>query len=540
MHLHRSQFLCENACYERLCFSNYGLIPIKVTFSLLLDADFVDTFEIRGIARERRGERLPDEIGSGAIVFSYAGLDGVLRRTRITCSPVPEHVSSSELRYLLQLEPRDQQEFLVTASCESAASPIAARSWQAAFSKLQNSIQRSKSRTCVLTTSHGEINRWLDGSTADLEMMLTYMATGPYPYAGVPWFNAPFGRDGIITALECLWMNPWIARGVLAYLALTQARESNPANDAEPGEIPHESRSGEMAAVGEVPFAPYYGSVDATPLFVLLASEYFRRTADREFIETILPNIALALQWVDEYGDTDRDGFVEYRRKSTRGLEQQGWKDSNDSVFHADGSLVQGPVALCEVQGYVFGSKRGMAELARAFGQEQWAGRLSGEADLLQQQFEKTFWSDDLGTYVLALDGEKRPCRVRTSNAGHCLYTGIASPEHARRVADTLFGGDSFSGWGIRTLSALELRYNPLSYHNGSIWPHDNALIAYGLARYGFKESALRIAAALFDVIRSCSAVSSVIPQIRRRSTRSRARRSRGPSPRCFLLLKRA
>ena len=502
LHVHRSQFLCENACYERLRFSNYSLIPVEVTFSLLLDADFVDTFEIRGIARQRRGERLAERIESGAVVFSYAGLDGVLRRCRITCSPVPEHVSSSELRFLLQLDPKGQQEFLLTAACESAASPIAARSWKAALSKLQSSIQRSKDRTCTLTTSHEEINRWLDRSEADLEMMLTYTASGPYPYAGVPWFNAPFGRDGIVTALECLWMNPWIARGVLAYLASTQARQFNPANDAEPGKILHESRSGEMAAVGEVPFARYYGSVDATPLFVLLASEYFRRTGDREFIETILPNIALALEWIDNYGDVDRDGFVEYHRKSAQGLEQQGWKDSHDSVFHADGSLVQGPVALCEVQAYVFGAKRGMAELARALGQEQWADRLAGEADVLQQRFEKAFWSDELGTYALALDGEKRPCRVRTSNAGHCLYTGISSPERAKRVADTLFAADSFSGWGIRTLSSLELRYNPLSYHNGSVWPHDNALIACGLARYGFRESALRIAAALFDVSR--------------------------------------
>jgi glycogen debranching enzyme len=367
---------------------------------------------------------------------------------------------------------------------------------------LQNSIRTAKSRTCTVTTSHYDVNRWLNRSVADLEMMLTNRPGGPFPYAGVPWFNAPFGRDGIITALECLWMNPWIARGVLAFLASNQARESNPATDAEPGKILHESRSGEMAATGEVPFARYYGSVDATPLFIFLASEYFQRTADLEFIRGIQPNIDLALQWIDRYGDADGDGFVEYQRKSANGLVQQGWKDSGDSVFYADGRLIEGPVALCEVQAYVFGAKRGAAELMRALGLGRRAEQLAREAEFLQQRFEEAFWCDDLGTFALALDGQKRPCRVRTSNAGHCLYMGIASPEHASRLAHTLFAEDSFSGWGIRTLSSLEVRFNPVSYHNGSVWPHENALIAYGLARYGFKELAARIAAALFDVSR--------------------------------------
>ncbi len=502
LHIARSKFLCENTCYERLLFSNYGLAPVAVSFSCFLSADFVDMFEIRGIERHRRGQRLGDLLESDHLLFSYAGLDGVLRRTRINCSPQPERVSASKLDFLVRLEPRAQQEFCLNVSCETAALHPAAHSYDDAYALVQKSVAQSKSRTCTLTTSQPDANRWLERSTADLDMMLTCSDGTPYPYAGVPWFNAPFGRDGIITALECLWMNPWIARGVLAYLAATQAREHNPARDAEPGKILHESRSGEMAATGEVPFARYYGSIDATPLFVLLAAEYYRRTGDREFISSILPSIDLALQWIDSYGDADGDGFVEYKRKSAQGLVQQGWKDSGDSVFYSDGTLVQGPVALCEVQAYVFGAKRGAAELLRALEQDRRADQMLSDAQLLQQRFEKAFWCDDLGTYVLALDGEKRPCRVRTSNAGHCLYIGIASPEHAARLAQTLLTEDSFSGWGVRTLSSLEVRYNPISYHNGSVWPHDNALIAYGLARYGFKEAALRIAAALFDVSR--------------------------------------
>ena len=502
LHVARSKFVYENCCYELLRFSNYSLLPVEVSFSVRIDADFVDMFEIRGVARLRRGQRLSHMLEPDGVVFSYAGLDGVLRRTRIRCSPKPNNVSHSELRFKVRLEPKGHKEFSLNASCESAACRTIARSYQDASLLLQKSIQASRSRTCTLATSHEEVNRWLDRSTSDLEMMLTYTDGNPYPYAGVPWFNAPFGRDGIITALECLWMNPWIARGVLAFLASTQARDCNAANDAEPGKILHESRRGEMAAIGDVPFARYYGSVDSTPLFVLLASEYFRRTGDRGFIASIQPCIDLALNWIDRYGDCDGDGFVEYKKKSPRGLDQQGWKDSSDSVFYADGNLAQGPIALCEVQAYVFGAKRGAAELARAFRQDHRADQLAGEAAVLQRRFEEAFWCDDLGTYVLALDGKKRPCRVRASNAGHCLYIGIASPEHASRLAETLLAEDSFSGWGVRTLSSLELRYNPISYHNGSVWPHDNALIAYGLARYGFKQSALRIASALFDVSR--------------------------------------
>lgn len=503
LHVHRTTFLCENACYQRLRFQNFSLAPVEFTFSFLLDADFADMFEVRGVKRQRRGERLEDLLESDGLVFSYAGLDGLVRRTRISSSPAPDAIFSSELGFRAHLEPKAHKDFCLTAVCDSGPSHHTARFFQTAFASLQHSIHAAKSRTCTLATSHRDLQRWFDRSTADLNMMLTSAGGNHYPYAGVPWFNAPFGRDGIITALECLWMNPWIARGVVAYLASTQAQECNPATDAEPGKILHETRSGEMAATGEVPFRRYYGSVDSTPLFVLLAAEYYRRTGDRGFIVDIQPNIELALQWIDRYGDADGDGFVEYKRKSARGLEQQGWKDSNDSVFYEDGNLVEGPVALCEVQAYVFGAKKGAAQLMRALGQDRRADQLDAEAELLRSRFEEAFWSDEIGTYVLALDGRKRPCRVRASNAGHCLYIGIASPLHARRVAETLLAEDSFSGWGVRTLSSLELRYNPISYHNGSVWPHDNALIAYGLARYGFKEAAMKIATALFDVSRS-------------------------------------
>ena len=512
VHIFRSKVLWKGTLYERFWVHNYGPLPAELDLLVEFDADFKDIFEVRGMERARRGRRLPSQVTRDTVLLAYEGLDGCIRRTRIAFDPAPSRLTESEAQCKAVLERRGEAIYRCAITCERDAgaenrkqivarngTANAARLYDKSVTKAVNALRGARAEETDIFTSNEQFNDWLNRSVADLHMMRTDTVYGPYPYAGVPWFSTAFGRDGIITALECLWCNPALARGVLGYLAATQADTENAEQDAEPGKVLHETRKGEMAALGEVPFGRYYGSIDATPLFVSLAGAYYERSGDLEFTQKIWPNVERALNWIDHYGDLDGDGFVEYARRSPHGLIHQGWKDSHDSVFHADGQPAEGPIALCEVQGYVYAAKLAAAGLARVLGDNARAEELSRQAQTLYRRFNETFWCDEISTYALALDGRKQPCCVRTSNAGHCLFAGIAKKERARRVAATLTHKTSFSGWGVRTVAAEEARYNPMSYHNGSIWPHDNALIAAGFGRYRLMNEAVKILTGIFD-----------------------------------------
>jgi glycogen debranching enzyme len=499
LHLFRSRFLWRGVAYERMRLSNHGITPVRFRLQYQYQADYADIFEVRGLVRTQRGTLRPAEIEADTVVLGYLGRDQCVRRTRLQWAPVPARLDETTAEFEISLEPGEQTELSLTVACEVDNQLPHIAFHDRAYEENERALQSRHERIARVHTSNEQFNAWVSRSVSDMLMLITTTPQGPYPYAGVPWYSTVFGRDGIITALQWLWAYPELARGVLLHLADRQATESDRERDAQPGKILHEARSGEMAALGEIPFGAYYGTVDATPLFVMLAGAYLRRTADRSLVERVWPAVERALDWIELYGDADGDGFVEYERMQETGLSNQGWKDSWDSVFHADGTLAETPIALCEVQGYVYAAWRAGSLLATAMGHMDLAAVYQVRAERLRERFDAAFWCDDLGLYALALDRAKRPCRVRASNAGHCLYTGIAYPARAARIAEVLLSEPFFCGWGVRTLAAGEPRYNPMSYHNGSVWPHDNGLIMAGLARYGFRAEVGRIATALFE-----------------------------------------
>ena len=489
--LERIKFIWKAVCYERIKVKNYGAVRRTIRIDVLFAADFRDMFEVRGTRRNQRGQDSARVLAPDRTELGYLGLDGIERRTILNLSPEPQRLDVHRATWEIALEPMEHASLFVTVAFEESE-PTPVSNFFIAYRDAHR-IRRASTGGAALCSSSSEVfDEVASRSTADAYTLITRTDLGPYPFAGIPWFSTIFGRDGIITAMLMLWMDESIAKGVLRTLAATQATDFDPKSDAQPGKILHEMRHGEMANLGEVPFRRYYGSVDATPLFLMLAGQYFGRTGDRETIEAIWPNIEAALAWIDMFGDRDGDGFVEYHRETESGLVNQGWKDSYDAIFHADGSMAAGPIALCEVQGYVFAAKCAVAGIAERLGRTGLAEKLRDEAEGLRVQFEQRFWCEEIGTYALALDGAKRPCRVRASNAGHALFTGIASPERARRVAASLMSPEGFSGWGIRTVAHGEARYNPMSYHNGSVWPHDNALCGIGFARYGLKAAVAR------------------------------------------------
>ncbi|GJD58950.1 amylo-alpha-1,6-glucosidase [Methylobacterium dankookense] len=530
--IERTKFLFKGACYDRIGLRSYDSRHRTLRIAFAFDADYRDLFEVRGTDRPRRGRRAVQVASESEVQFRYVGLDEIVRTTSLHFGPKPKELEPGRAVFEVSLPPggraslfvrvvfESHRAFITAPSAEQVGEDAAAKLSLAAgsgggaphpkglyegtiFARAYRDARRDLRALCAgittIISSNDQFNEGACRATADLYMLASRTPEGIYPFAGIPWYSTVFGRDGIITAMMALWIDPNFAKGVLRYLASTQAKAVDPAADAQPGKVLHETRRGEMAMLGEVPFRHYYGTIDGTPLFVMLAWEYYAVTGDRETIARIWPALELALAWMNEYGDRDGDGFVEYARDTDKGLENQGWKDSHDSIFHADGQLAKGPIALCEVQGYVYAAKNGMAKLAAMLGHDALAERLTHEARELREAFDAAFWNEELGTYALALDGAKKQCAVRSSNAGHALFTGIALPERAAKVAEQLLSKDGFNGWGVRTIARGEARYNPMSYHNGSIWPHDNAMIAMGLARYDLKPEAARIFQGMFE-----------------------------------------
>ena len=500
LHISRKTFLLDSVCYLEIQLENYSFQSVDTNLSIHFAADYRDIYEVRGMARKGRGKYMTPCVIENKVSLSYLGLDIERRTTAITFTPHPAQISDSRADFRISLLSRETQTVLVTVACKRARrSYTPPLRLSQARARVGMEVKQDKAGSCYLQSSNGQFNAWVNRSLSDIHMMITPLPTGPYPYAGVPWFNTPFGRDGIITAWECLWIQPNLAKGVLAYLAATQAVDVIPEQDAEPGKILHETRSGEMAALNEMPFGRYYGSVDATPLFVALAGAYYERTGDIAFVKTVWPNILSALEWMTTFGDKDGDGFLEYERRCGTGLVHQGWKDSDDAVFHHDGTPAQGAIAMCEVQGYAYAAYKAAGMLAEVLGYSTEASLFARRAETLHSIFNESFWCEELSTYAMALDGEKRRCCVVSSNAGHSLFAGIATQERAERVAQTLLAGESYSGWGIRTISSAESRFNPMAYHNGSVWPHDNALIAHGMARYGLTQQANHVFSGMFE-----------------------------------------
>jgi glycogen debranching enzyme len=501
----RRTFVIDEQLYVEIEVRSFNRRAVTVPLELWLAADFADVFEVRGVRRRSaRGRVMVPNVNGSSVAFAYEGQDGLFRETQVELEPSPatcrlegERVRAS---WGLRLAPGEARRILVTVSSSPGTASRPRRTLHEALSDLEHADREWEAGCARIETDNELFQSVMSASVRDLHALLTPAEGGRLPAAGIPWYVAPFGRDSLLSAYEALLLNPGIARDTLKVLAALRAREDEPWRDAEPGKILHELRAGELARAGLIPHTPYYGSVDATALFVMLAAAYFRWTGDLETLAALHRALDAALEWMDRYGDLDGDGFVEYRRRSPAGLDNQGWKDSHDSVVHADGSLAEGPIALVEVQGYVYLAKLRIAEVYQALGQPDRARELRKQAEMLREQFNQAFWMPREGFFALALDGRKRQVQSVTSNPGHCLYCDIVDRDKAAAVAERLMAEDMFSGWGIRTLAASSRAYNPMSYHNGSVWPHDNAIIAAGLKRYGYEDAAVKIATAIFDI----------------------------------------
>ena len=484
LHIERRRFVWDRRLFERVRMVNHGIEDVLLPLAFDFGADFADIFQVRGTLRDKRGTLETPVTDGRRVTFRYLGLDDVQRSSCLAFSEPPARLSGSRAEFMFSLPMGKSLDLFIECGPDQCLAPDRQR-WRENAVAAQLAMRRRRRRGASIRGPRSpRFNQWLDQSRADMALLTTDLPTGPYPYAGVPWFSTPFGRDGIIAAWQMLWLDPSLARGVLTYLARRQSTETSAFRDSQPGKIMHETRGGEMSALHEVPFGLYYGGVDTTCLFVALAGAYARRTGDLALIRDLWPNLIAATEWMRDHGDSNGDGLIDYARAAETGLSNQGWKDSEDSIFDADGRFPKGPVALLEVQGYAFAAWTALADLGALLGDgraEEWRAR----AETVRALVEDRFWMEDQNFYAVALDGDGRQMQAIGSNAGHLLFSGLPSPERARLVTRRMLTAEFRSGWGLRTLAKGQARFNPMSYHNGSVWPHDTAMAAAGMARYG-------------------------------------------------------
>ncbi len=505
------EIVLNGSLFEEIHISNYNTSAVRFELSLSFDADFVDLFEVRGYGRGKRGQLLravpkgeATEQEIQELTLAYKGLDGFLMQSRIQfVDRLPDSLKGYTAIWQLELEPHETQKLGYRLQMFTNNRPTSKVNAPATLgqAKAAESVEQDEWRQHVtqIRSDKSTFNRVIERAEQDVYVLRQSFGKGKALSAGVPWFSTLFGRDSIIAASQTLILDPTIARETLTILAEYQGKKDDDWRDEQPGKILHEIRLGEMARCEEIPHTPYYGTVDATPLWIMLYAEYYAWTHDTETLERLWPNAIAAMGWIDH--QMEKTGYVNYYRLSKRGLANQGWKDSGDCIVNRKGELAKGSIALCEVQAYVYAAKIRLAEIARLKKRIDLADQWQDEAKDLKRRFNQDFWMEDEDFCALALDGEGKPVDSISSNPGHCLSLGILSPEKAYSVAERLRAPDMFNGWGIRTLSSLSPAYNPMGYHVGSVWPHDNSMIALGLRSLGLVDQALELTQGLMDMM---------------------------------------
>ena len=497
----RRQRVVSGGIEERLRVTNFNPFPVTLNVLYEFGADFADIFDVRGYVRERAGVLHDPVISERGVHYSYTGIDGRERETRIEFETKPAFLDAGSAMFRITLQRRET----ATLHLDILIGAAAPRATQVSrFATVAEDYRRWMTDCTQVFTDNEFFNRVLSRSLHDVRMLWSEDESGQaYPAAGTPWFDALFGRDSAILAMQMLAYRPDIARNTLRLLARWQGQHVDHSHDQEPGKVLHELRFDELSRANELPYGPYYGSIDSTPLFLMLVAEYYRWTGDLRLVRELLPAIRAAFGWMDTYGDIARDGYLSYEKHSAKGLVNQGWKDSIDAVVHTDGTLARAPIALSEAQGYAYAARLRLAPILDKLGENALADANRSAAKRLREAFNSDFWMPDQKFFAMALDGGREHVASVSTNPAHCLWSGLIDASRAPDVVSRLMENDIFSGWGLRTLTGGSPRFNPIGYHTGSVWPHDNAIAAMGFKMYGFEDELNEVATALFDAATS-------------------------------------